>query len=1491
LDGTRFDDLTRSLAGCTSRRGALKSLLGAIGAGVVGAVTGSQPVGAGADADREDRQRAEARGRPYRRAGKPCDAGQPCGLRAPCVDGFCTPLDCLIDGTIYQSGDLNPDSPCQSCAPTKDNWTDWLGAAPDGEACEVEDDASCLSTSGQCLSGECVREPLDDGTVCGGVPGRVCCNGECCSPTECCEPTGFCEECGPHCTIDGDVYDDGVSNPDPDSPCEVCNPGADPENWSPALDNSVCGGDLDGELLCCRGVCCGERQCCTDGSCGACRCEIDNREYESGVVNPRNKCEVCNADLDREDWTPRNRNAPCGTFNDRYCCAGECCPAGECCNQIGECEECGCEIGGPGGQEVVADGVNPANTCQVCKPDQDRENWTVLDDDEPCGNAFDDRVCCGGICCPQGQCCEGGTCQDCGCQIGDDDPIDPRTINPDNVCQICDPSRARLTWSPVDDDTSCGFVDEQNLVCCGGICCDPGECCLLGACGECLCSIEGTNYAADRVNPDNDCEICKPASDPFGWSPAQDRTACGDDRVCCAGSCCEAGLCCILGVCGACGCQIGEETFDDFEVNPANECEWCDPVLERFAWSPRDGEPCGSSDDQFCCAGVCCESGKCCSTSGVCETCPCLIDGQVWGDGAVHPDIDCLVCRSADNRLAWSAAFDDEPCGDNEDQECCSGICCPPDTCCDRGVCEPCKCTIGDATYEEFDDNPDNVCQHCDLGLNPFDWSPNPEDPPCGPNGDQRCCNGVCCPRATCCSPTELVCEQCRCLIGDVEYEDRTINPDNACEICDVPLDPFAWTPMSEEASCGANDEEVCCVGVCCPPGYCCSLGGVCEACRCEIGTGEYADLDPNPDNLCEYCKLSESTEAWTPTPDYSVCSGPLDTVNRYCCRGVCCEDRECCRSNGTCGPCVCVIDETEYDEGDHNPHNDCEYCSPVANDSAWTVGDDDDICGETQDQKCCGGVCCPLGDCCSADRTCESCGCEIDGQHYQQHQLNPDNECEECSTGFDPSGWTPRSFADCGTTGNQICCDGVCCEPHHRCTLQGVCEPTSCEIDGVVYEDGAVNPANVCEVCDLAGSTTDWTPGDDNVPCGDGGDRVCCAGSCCAEGECCTLLVCGFCGCEIDGEVYEELAVNPANACEVCDPVLERFAWSPQADDSACGAGGEQVCCGGVCCAEGECCTLEGVCEPCNCTIDEVEYEEDAVNPENECEVCSPSDDKTAWSPAHDGDSCGPNVDQVCCGGVCCPEGQCCGEAGACEPCGCTIDGQSYRAGESHVEFFCLVCNPAYPTVWSPRAHPDCPPPCTIDGVLHPNGAVNPANPCEGCNGGSSWSPSNALVCGQGQSCCGGICCSPGQCCTAAGVCGTVGCVVQGCVIGGVQYADGDVNPNDPCQACNESVSQSTWSSNGFGSCGPAGEQFCAGGVCCGLGICPDQDVCGDYCDAVCAIGGVLYHSGDRNPANDCDVCAPSTNHTSWSLVCSDECCAPLFCTHDAQNPCGPRD
>ncbi|MCD4751213.1 MAG: hypothetical protein K8R59_17705 [Thermoanaerobaculales bacterium] len=68
-------------------------------------------------------------------------------------------------------------------------------------------------------------------------------------------------------------------------------------------------------------------------------------------------------------------------------------------------------------------------------------------------------------------------------------------------------------------------------------------------------------------------------------------------------------------------------------------------------------------------------------------------------------------------------------------------------------------------------------------------------------------------------------------------------------------------------------------------------------------------------------------------------------------------------------------------------------------------------------------------------------------------------------------------------------------------------CDDCACYVDGACYYHGDTNPANICEVCDIAVSIDTWSP-NDGISCNDGlwcnGGDTCSGGSCSHSGSPC---------------------------------------------------------------------------------------------------------------------------------------------------------------------------------------------------------------------------------------------------------------------------------------------------------------------------------------------------------------------------------------------------
>ncbi len=162
-------------------------------------------------------------------------------------------------------------------------------------------------------------------------------------------------------------------------------------------------------------------------------------------------------------------------------------------------------------------------------------------------------------------------------------------------------------------------------------------------------------------------------------------------------------------------------------------------------------------------------------------------------------------------------------------------------------------------------------------------------------------------------------------------------------------------------------------------------------------------------------------------------------------------------------------------------------------------------------------------------------------------------NGLEQCLGGVCQPGPDAPSGTPCGNPVNTLCTDPDTCDGLGSCLPRDAANGTSCN-------DGAFCTTNDrCQsgLCDPGGPTN----------CDDG--RPCTADSC-NEGtnSCDNILQAG--NCLIDGICRLSGVVNPANACEECNPVLSLNGWSARMDGIACEDDGnsctDDACVSGVC-------------------------------------------------------------------------------------------------------------------------------------------------------------------------------------------------------------------------------------------------------------------------------------------------------------------------------------
>ncbi|RMG13673.1 MAG: hypothetical protein D6729_14630 [Deltaproteobacteria bacterium] len=425
---------------------------------------------------------------------------------------------------------------------------------PDGSACSSDNDDCTLDF---CAAGSCVHPPAPDGTLCNDGGGTVCQQGLCI----------------PACAIGGEIFPDGL--PNPDEPCQVCDAGADATGWSPRGDGIPCADDGNPctSDLCQAGACAHPSvpdgtPCGSDGRCLAGRCEagcfVDGTYYAAGDPNPANPCESCDPSRTTTAFSPRPAGTPCddgsncttgdacdglgqcsGTHRDCSATAGPCqtprcdealgcvadpLPAGTLCGSDGVCDDAmqcrrGCFIGGT----FYADGASaPGNACRLCDPDTTRLDWTAA----PAGTACDDGSAC----------TEGDTCDGAGGCSGT--PLDCSSLADACNAARCDEAAGGCVTEAAPGGTPCG----------GGQICDGQGGCASG------CWIGGPNgsfYANGAMRPGQPCQRCDVTVSVTAWTDLPNYQACPDEGNECTEDYCFNGTCTHPPVPDGTGCTGG----------------------------------------------------------------------------------------------------------------------------------------------------------------------------------------------------------------------------------------------------------------------------------------------------------------------------------------------------------------------------------------------------------------------------------------------------------------------------------------------------------------------------------------------------------------------------------------------------------------------------------------------------------------------------------------------------------------------------------------------------------------------------------------------------------------------------------------------------------------------------------------------------------------------------------------------------------------------
>ncbi len=962
---------------------------------------------------------------------------------------------------------------------------------------DCDDGSEC--TDNVCNAGVCTYPPEPPGTSCGGPPGGPC------DAQDTCDGAGACQSnSAPAGSACGDPNSSACDNPDTCDGAGVCDSNTEP-------DGTPCGDDgLE----------------CTLDQCNTGVCTHVPRPAGTGCGDPSNTdcddpdtCDaagVCRANL-------QPAGASCGDPASTECNGADTCDgSGMCSTNI---QPVGAACGDP--TDTDCDDPDTCDGAGACTSNLEPSGL-------PCGNQVGNQ-------CDDPDTCDGaGTCQPnslpaltaCG------NPASSECDNPDSCdgAGTCQANNVADGAGCADDGNEC-----RNDVCQGGVCGHPLK--PSGSpCGD------PTGTQCDRADSCDGAGTCAPNLEPAG-------AACGDPT---ATDCDLADTCDGAGACQTNIEAVGVACGDPTDTNCDNP-DTCDGAGTCAANVAPAGLPCGNT------VGNQCDNPDTCDGAGACEpnfVMPGTFCGNPTDSQCDNPDTcdglgACDTNREPDGTLCaddGNACRDDicvsgvcshpnsapdTPCGDPADTDCDD-----PDTCDGTGMCVPnllpggfacgdpddTPCTNGD-TCNGFgvclaNDEPNGTgCDDgsfCNAGATCVDGE-------CAGGSVVDCDDGLACTDDSC-NESQQRCDNIllpdNCLIDGACYADGEFNPDNDCEICDVPTSATQWTPMAEGTLCDDGDP---CTGTG-EPGIgidTCDAVGICSGtvdpncnddCVNAVQVFDGSNIGNNdnrgPDDDEAICQFDSDNDVW-----YfyvATCTGPvvMDTIGSVfapyndtvlsvydACGGdeIACDDDDgpdllsSLVFGATDGPSYwirvagyldnsgdivlnistldgCVIDEVCYSPGEADPANDCAICIPLLNSTDWSPASAGSPCGDPGETDC------------DSPDSCNGLGaCEVNHKSDQEVCTDDGNDCTD-----------------------DVCFAGVCTHP-----AKGV---------GTACGDPTVTECDNPDTCDGAGGCQDnFAPA--GLACGDPSSSDCDNGDVCdGQGSCDPNHQPDFTACTDDG-------------------------------------------------------------------------------------------------------------------------------------------------------------------------------------------------------------------------------------------------------------------------------------------------------------------------------------------------------------------------------------
>ncbi len=783
----------------------------------------------------------------------------------------------------------------------------------------------------------------------------------------------------------------------------------------------------------------------------------------------------------------------------------------------------------------------------------------------------------------------------------------------------------------------CGFCGK-------GEDCRQKEGCKDGICGKCDAAKQCAQGLACAASS-GDCQSCSSAAEcregeacvERACSPCENSTQC-EGKLCKNGGECSA--CFLTEDDGACREAYGH----NYECKQSGKCapKTCltgvDCYLVKMVCVEHLCAPCANSYD--CLAettggyprGTSCVDGACvegeCRASGDCPK-----DRPICGENK-----KCRACQTHAECVDKNHSETGDYCV-TETGLCVAGNCFPPWSSCETGkICGDnymCRACAADPECVASTGFLKAICEvgFCKLGCSPP--SVNAQGKVCGPDYRYRDCgeDNEC---ALASGKESWICQSGSCLEGCVA-------PGANAEglICGS---DHRWHNCSGDSDCSAslaND------------------AGVCDGGKCKIGCVAPA--------LSGGRKVCGDDHRFRDCADDSECALASGSESTICETGTC--EAGCSAPSANAEGLICGSDHRR-----HNCSGDSDCSAALANDAgvcdggkckigcvAPALNELGQICGADHRYKNCSGD----SECALAGGT-ESYVCE-DGLCVQGCGVNADCEnggiCDDhrCRACLNEEGAQADDCQKNGYTSPIMCIGGACitgeCNDVLACPEEKVCDANKCY-------DCNYSSVKKCldagKVCDYENKTCVQCLNDSDCF---GGSKVCenktcrdCNSTECGDGKVCVSGSCEAGGCYIGGAIYARSATKPGDICSVCNPDLNRYAWSPNAgascsDGAACTyddkcdaavagkCGGTAYTCA-VPSAMTQCAT--GVCHgtgPADCAIEKKSawpgcmleggcFIPNQPNPANECEVCNAS--LNAWKRQPAGTKCG-NKCQSC--------------------------------------------------------------------------------------------------------------------------------------------------------------------------------------------------------------------------------------------------------------------